>query len=407
MEYEVRRISDGELEPFSRSLAATFGFDYKPVFLEERRKIFEFDRNIATFDQKAIVGTAGIFTFTMVVPGGARLGCGGVTMVTVRPSHRRQGVLTAMMRRLLDNIRERGEPLAALWASEASIDGRFGYGIAIQSMELKLPREWSQLKFGVPARGRVRLVETAEARERMPAFWEAAGRDQPGWMSRTAQWWETRIFLDPQDWRDGMTANSYALYEEDGELQGMARYRVKQEWKDGLPCGRLVVQELAAPSAAAYSGLWRFLAGVDLMGTIEWENASTDEALYWMLADSRRLRRTPGDAIWVRLVDIEAALGGRRYMGEGRVVFEVSDPFLAWCAGRYELEAGPEGAICRRTTATADIALGAEELGAIYLGGASLATLARAGRAEGEAKALARADALFGWGRVPHCAEHF
>jgi predicted acetyltransferase len=408
VEYEIRNITEDELEPYSQQLARTFGHDYNPEGLEFRKKTFEFDRNIAVFDKATIAGTAGIYTFSMTVPGGARLGCAGVTMVTVRSTHRRQGVLTAMMRKQLHDVRDRGEPLAALWASESSIYGRFGYGQAIQSMELKIEREWSALRFAPPSPGQVRLVDSEEASAKWPAAWERAGDTMPGWVSRTQTWWDMRVFRDPKDWREGWTANYYAQYEDpDGEVRGLARYRIKQNWDGGVPNGKLRVEEFAAETPEAYAGLWRFITSVDLIGTIECETASVDEPLYWMLADSRRLERRSFDSIWVRLVDVEQALGARRYSTDGRVVFRVNDPFLPWCDGTFELEGSPDGAICRATNASAEVTLSAADLATVYLGGARLEALSRAGRVSGDSAAIRRADTMLAWDRAPYCAEHF
>jgi predicted acetyltransferase len=408
LEYEIRNIAEDELEPYSQQMARTFGNDYNPESLEFRKQLFEFDRNLAVLDKGMIAATAGIYTFKMTVPGGGQLGCAGVTMVTVRSTHRRQGVLTAMMRKQLHDVRDRREPLAALWASEASIYGRFGYGTAIQSMELKIEREWSALRFGVPSPGQVRLVDAEEAKAKWPAAWERAGANMPGWVTRTPVWWDIRIFRDPKDWREGWTANYYAQYEDtSGEVRGVARYRIKQNWDGGIPNANLRVEEMAAETPEAYAGLWRFITSVDLVGTIELQNASVDEPLYWMLADSRRLERKSFDSIWVRLVDIEGALGGRRYSTEGRVVFRVNDSFLPWCDGTFELEGGGEGAICRATNATPEVTLSAADLATVYLGGARLEALSRAGRVEGDPAAIRRADVMFSWDRAPYCAEHF
>ena len=408
MEYEIRTVAEAELEPYSVQLSRTFGHDFNPEFLELRKQTFEFDRNIATFDGAMIVGTAGIYSFDMTVPGHEAIGCAGVTMVTVRSTHRRQGVLTAMMRKQLHDTHEHGDPVAALWASEASIYGRFGYGLATQATELKLAREWSALRFAARAEGSVRLVETEEAKRTWPAFWSRLRLQTPGWVDRTETWWDVRVFRDPKDWRDGFTANFYAQYEDaDGEIRGVARYRMKQNWDGGVPNGKLQIEEFGAETREAYAELWRFITSVDLVGTIAYENASVDEPLYWMLADSRRLERKTSDAIWLRIVDVERALGARRYAIEDRIVFSVEDPFLPWCDGRFELEGSPDGAICRPSNQEPDVTLSAADLGAAYLGGARLETMRRAGRVEGDARKVQRADLLFASAVAPHCPEHF
>lgn len=408
MEYEIRTITEAELEPYSIQLSRTFGNDFKPEFLELRKQMFEFDRNIATFDGSLIVGTAGIYSFSMTVPGGEALGCAGVTMVTVRSTHRRQGVLTSMMRKQLFDTRDHGDPIAALWASEASIYGRFGYGLATQASELKIVREWSALKFGGRGTGSVRLVDTDEAQAKWPLFWSRVRMQTPGWVDRSQTWWANRIFHDAKEWRDGFTANYYAQYEDaDGEIRGIVRYRMKQNWDGGVPRGKLAIEEIAAETREAYAELWRYVCSVDLVETIQYENASVDEPLYWMLADSRRLERKSSDAIWLRIVDMERALGGRRYATEDRLVFSVEDPFLPWCDGRFELEGGPDGAICRPTNQEPDVTLSAADLGAAYLGGARFETMRRAGRVEGDPRKVQRADLMFTSAVAPHCPEHF
>jgi predicted acetyltransferase len=142
---------------------------------------------------------------------------------------------------------------------------------------------------------------------------------------------------------------------------------------------------------ATISGLWR----------------PVDEPLVHMLEDPRRFVRRTQDTLWVRIMDVPGALEGRRYRSEGRVVFELSDPFCDWNAGRYMLDASPGGATCERTTATADISLSAVELAAVFLGGTRLASLYRAGRVEGDDGAVRRADTLMGWDPAPWCPEVF
>ena len=196
-------------------------------------------------------------------------------------------------------------------------------------------------------------------------------------------------------------------YEEDDEPLGYARYRVRGDGSPGWPNGTLAVQELMALTENAYAALWSYLFGVDLIANIEAHHRRVDEPLFWMLADPRRLVRRQYDTLWVRLVDIPAALEARRYATEGRLVLDVRDPFCPWTEGRYELEGGPEGARCRRSDAEPDIALSAGDLGAIYLSGPRLTTLRQAGRVQGDWEALRRADAMFAWDPAPWCPEVF
>ena len=406
MSISIRTITDSDFEAFNATMARTFARDFNPENLHYRRELFEFDRNYGAFDGDECVGTSGIFTYQMAVPGGS-LPTAGVTMVTVKSTHRRQGVLSGMMRAQLDQVRERGEPLAALWASESVIYGRFGYGLAAEAADLSIERTRTALEHSVPTPGRVRMVEAAEAREQWPAIWEQVRLAQPGMCTRSGGWWNNRVFKDPKDWRDGFTANVYVNYEVDGEVRGYLRYRMKSHWADGVPKGTLRVEELMALTDDAYSALWQYAFSVDLMDKIEAPNRKPHEPLFYMLADPRRLMRETHDSLWVRIVDIEKALAGRKYTVEGRVVFGISDPFTPANGGRYLLEGGPAGARCSRTGEPAQIELDVADLGAAYLGGTALQTLARAGRVRGDADALRLADAMFSWQPMPWCPEVF
>jgi predicted acetyltransferase len=312
------------------------------------------------------------------------------------------------MRRQLEHVRERGESVATLWASESSIYGRFGYGVAIEMEITRIPRAYSGRRSDIaPVNGTCRLLSTDEAREILPALHESIRTRFPGELRRSQEWWEIRILKDLKDYRDGHSANQYLLYEGPGGAEGYVRYRTKSAFENWLPKGVLVVGDFFASTPAATAGLWDYLLGVDLIETIEHPVGGTPDPLLAMLADPRRTNRSRLDAIWLRVVDVESALSARAMGIEGRIVIEVEDSFLDGAGGRFELEGGPDGAVCRRTTASADVCLGIEALGALYLGGGSVDQLARVGRAEGDEKSLAKLQGMLGWWRAPHCQEHF
>lgn len=408
MEYEIRSIVDAELEEFRRCQGLAFGNEFNPEHLEAGRQIFEAERSLATFDHGQIVGTAGIFSYRMTVPGGVSLPTAGVTMVSVKPTHRRRGILSGMMRRQLSDVRARGEALAILWASESAIYGRFGYGVATQMEILRIPHEYRALRDdSVLAPGRVRLMAADEARVALPPAHEAMRLLTPGAVSRSEKWWEVRIFRDHPDYRGGFGSNNYLVYEEDGVVRGYLIYRRKGDFADWIPKGSVLVSECVVEHVRAYAALWRYVLGLDLVSTIEYDNASSDEPLLWMLEDPRRTERKRLDAIWLRIVDIEKALSGRHYGAEGTLVFEVRDSFLEGAGGRYELEASSGGGVCRRTDAAPALVMGPEELANLYLGGGSAGALWRAGRIRGDERAIALADRVFGWHIRPHCQEHF
>jgi predicted acetyltransferase len=402
---ELRPIGATDWEDYTRANAAAFGWEPNSEQLAEVEQIFEFDRTLAAIDGDEIVGTTSIYSFDLTVPGGV-LPTAGVTWVSVKPTHRRQGILRAIMQRQLNDVHERNEPLAALWASESVIYGRFGYGLAAQNVEFTIDRLRTSLARQAPSCGRLRLVTREQALEAWPAVYEEVRARQPGFYTRTKKWWAHQSMRGPDmERRAGVRFN--VQYEEEGRVLGYARYRIRGEGGTEGPSGTLTVWDLTAASENAYTALWQYLFGVDLIGTITAMNRPIDEPLYWMLADPRRLVRRPYDSLWVRLVDVPPALEGRRYGAAGRVVFDLRDPFCPWNEGRYELEAGVEGARCRRTDATPEITLGAADLAAVYLGGGRLTTLRLAGRVEGDWETLRRADAIFSWDPLPWCPEVF
>ena len=400
MEYELRPITAEEWPRFVATDAVAFGWTAHAEESGDVEQIFELDRSLATFDGGDIVSTTGIFSWDLTVPGGT-LPTAGVTWVSVMPTHRRQGLLTAMMRRQLSDVHDRGEALAALWASESVIYGRFGYGLAAEGSAIEIDRTRTTLARAPDVRGQCRMVSREDALRDWPAVYDRVRVQQPGFYTRSETWWKHHSL------RERERARLYVQYEEDGALLGYMRYRTRNENEHGYPNGTARVGELVAATGEAHTALWQYIFGVDLMGNITAGNRPVDEPLLWMLADPRRLVRRIYDSMWVRVVDVPPALEGRRYSTADRIVLDVRDDFCPWVEGRYELEAGAEGARCRPTNADADIVLRAADLGAAYLGGVRFRSLARAGRVEGDAGALARADAMFAWDPLPWCPEVF
>jgi predicted acetyltransferase len=186
-------------------------------------------------------------------------------------------------------------------------------------------------------------------------------------------------------------------------VEGYAVYKVAHDWPEGTPNTTLTVRDLVAANPGAYADLWRFVLDVDLVTYVEAWNRPSDEPLFHLLREPRRLRARMSDNLWVRLVDVPSALAARRYAAGGRLVFEIADPFCPWNEGGYALEVAADGgAVAEPTTEPAEIACTASDLGATYLGGTSFRELHRAGRVDERAEgALARADAMFGWDPAP------
>ena len=408
MSIDYRMIRDDELAAFDECQRIGMVGDPSTAELIERRRTFqEIDRSIAAFDEGQVVGTASAFTKRLTTPGG-EVAMGGLTMVSVRSTHRRKGILTEMMRRHFEDCMACKEPLSGLYAAEAPIYGRFGYGIATQQVDLKIDRDHSTLEHVPEIRGRLRMIESDQAREQWPAVWDAVRQVQPGMLDVSQAWW-SRMLFDPAERREGMTSLRHVSYEVDGEIQGFVMYRQQDRWEEHLPSGRLKVVKLIAATPEAYAALWQYLFGIDWMKTIECEQRAADEPLYHMLLDERRLRRTADDGVWLRILDVERALAARTYATEGRVTFEVHDAFLPDVGGTFVLEGGAGGASCMRAGGHEGgaVRLGVAELSAIYLGGTRLSTLARAGRVSGEAAAIGLADLMFTAGVPPWCPEGF
>ena len=361
----------------------------------------DIERVHAAWDGDRIVGGAGAFTYEMSVPGGA-LPTGGVTVVGVLPTHRRRGVLTALMREQLADCRARGEAAAYLWASEANIYPRFGYGLAALMGEMKLPRERTAFAEPFAPRGTVRLVDVEEAARTFPQLYEQEFAQRPGLFTRTAAWWEGRRLV-PSSWAP-QNLKRLALLELDGEPAGYAIYVVDQDWAHGSSAGKVVVVEAVAPTPEAARELWRWLLDFDWTSEFEAGLLPIDHPLFLLLAEPRRMRFEVGDGIWLRLIDVAAALSARSYAGDAQVVVELTDAFLPENAGRWRL--GPRGA--ERTTAAAELALDVTGLASVYLGGFSFADLVRASRAAELAPgAVERADTLFRTAAHPWCMEIF
>lgn len=406
---ELRPIDLAELPGYYRTLAETFGEDPRDDDRERFATIFEPERSLAAFDGDQVVATAGIHSLRITLPGGPGP-VAGVTLVGVLPTHRRRGLLTEMMRRQLTGLHERQqEPVAALWASEGAIYGRFGYGVAARQLALTGTKDRMRLRPGTPVgTGRVVLAGPERARPHEIAVYEQVSRVTVGFLERSERWWD-RVLYDGEHLRGGATARRHALHtEQDGTVTGFATYRMKEDWSPSHNDSEVRVGDVLASTPAAYAALWSFLASIDLHPKIRKDRAPLDDPLQHMLLDVRALRPDVYDSLWVRLADVGRALAARTYATPIDLVLDVSDDFCPWNAGRWRLSGEDAGARCERTTDPADLALPAADLGAVYLGGPTLASLAAAGRvAELTPGALLAASRAFAGDRQPWCPEIF
>ena len=359
------------------------------------------ERVHAAFDGDTIVGGAGGYLFNTTVPGGGQVPTVGVMAVGVLPTHRRRGALTKLMQRQLADAHERGEPLATLFASEGAIYSRFGYGLASLAANIDLPREHALLWDDEPL-GQARILDgEKEALELLPPIYDRVQAETVGMLSRTPDWWKVRRFYrNPR--RPGGEQVRVAI-ELDGGLEAYALYRLNFAARNMVSETTLEVWEAHGTSPRALAAIWRYLLGVDWFARLEASWLSLDHPLLLWLREPRRMNFMVMEGLWVRLVDVGAALSARS-LGAGSLVLDVRDEFCPWNTARWQVR---DGAVAR-TTAEADVVLEVAELGSVYLGGFTFDQLLRAGRVD-ELKpgGVQRADELFRTPRQPWCPELF
>jgi predicted acetyltransferase len=398
--------------PFERrnelrlGLAYAFGWD-EGLLGDEPDPHFdalhEADRTRCAFDGDQVVGTLAVFSLDMSIPGGS-MATAGTTAVTVRPTHRRRGLLRKMMASHFEDVLERGEPLAALWASESGIYRRFGYGSAAAMSVERVSRDDTAFIEAPPPAGRCRMIEADEAMRVLPPLFARFCSSRGGLMARTDDWWRHRVLRDASYDRYGGTPLRRVVYEVDGEPRGYLLYRSNTDGDER----QVRVVELAGIDGEAANALYGVACNVDFVDEIVLWNQPVESPLSLLLEDPRKLQREIRDALWVRLMDVPRALGGRTYAAEGCITFGLRDASLPQNEGRYVLDASTTDARCTRTeSADAEIELDVADLGAAYLGGVSFRALARAGRARGSDDALGRADALFASDPAPWNMELF
>ncbi|MFJ9118704.1 GNAT family N-acetyltransferase [Streptomyces sp. NPDC102394] len=405
---KIRPTTDEDLDVFVDTLHAAFGlFPETPA--EGGGGVWwsalEMDRGLLarTADGRA-VGTAASYSFELTLPGENVVPAPGVTAVGVLPSHRRQGVLSAMMRHQLTDLRERGDFLSVLLASEALIYRRFGYGPATYTQRLTVPRHRAALAqpraggaAGAPATGSVEVLRRAECGEILEEVYDRYRRSQPGALSRPHRWWALRAGQPPIAPKPRYIA---VHRDADGVPDGYASYSVDS--------GTLTVDETITADDAVFTALARFVLGHDLVTQVVFKHVPPGHPLRWQLADFRAGQESDHtDWLWVRLLDVPRALTARGWFTDGELVLDVDDPFLGE-RNRYLLSVRDGKADCAPTDRAPDLSLDIGDLGSVYLGGTAPSTLVRAGHVRAHRPgAAALADAFFAAERTPHCLHWF
>jgi predicted acetyltransferase len=394
---DLRPIRQDELGDFIATTMSAFHRELSDEDREHYASAAEVDRYLAWFDGGRIVATSGAFTREVTVPGAVVRSC-AVTAVGVRPTHRRRGLLTGLMRAQLDDLRERGDPIAILWSSEGAIYGRFGYGVAARAGRLVAHRPRARLARPAPGDPPLAAGPAAAFVEAMSAIYDRVRPGRPGMLDRRGTWWDYRLY-DPERSRQGAQPLQAVVADD-----GYALYAAKPGLEEGAQVGEVLVSEVVAATPEARARIWAFLLDQDLTLKIDWPLAPSDEPLWLELTDPAAARMRLFDSLWVRIVDVPAALTARTYAIDPDVVIEVADSFCGWNAGRYRLAGGA----CEPTDAGPDLELDITDLGAAYLGGTTLAALAAAGRVrELSPGAVVRASRAFRGDVDPWCPETF
>ncbi|WP_437279277.1 GNAT family N-acetyltransferase [Sorangium sp. So ce375] len=406
MNIELRQLGPEQQGEFVAPILTAFGAAVNLERLEAMKRIKELTSRLGAYDGESLVGAAGTFSFTMTTPGGA-IPAAGLTGVGVIPTHRRRGILTRLIRRHLEEARAAGQPISSLWATEGSIYGRFGYGIASQSCSISIERDRTEFRGEASAEGRARLLGEAEALEAFAPVWERARPLVPGMLARSEPWWQGRRLSDNDFIRQGGGPLQRVVIEVDGRAEAYALYCVHHRFDTStIPVGSVRVIEAIGATPLGTRLVWRYLFDIDLAQRIEASLLPPDHPLGMLLVEPRRLRLTASDGLWVRIVDVEAALAARAYGSGEALTLEIADRDCPWNAGRFRLHGGERRAT--RTTAAPDLRLDITALGSAYLGGVSFQCMADAGQIEAlSGGAVERADSLFRAARAPWCPEIF
>ncbi|MGW5266763.1 GNAT family N-acetyltransferase [Microbispora sp. NPDC004025] len=405
MSIAVRPIEEAEWPAFVAVAYEAFSSTYSLEIADRWREIMEIDRLVSAFDGDLAVGCAGALSFRMTVPGGP-IPVAGVTSVGVLPSHRRQGVLTALMTHQLHDLHDRGgEAVAALYASEAGIYGRFGYGRAADALSFRIPTRGSAFTRAAPADPalRLRVARPADELAVLRRVYDAVQPGRPGLYGRSEAYWRVEILPDTDHDRGGMGPLRCLIAEDASGPRGYALFRAKSGWNEhNVSDGEVRLLELQARDPAAYALAWRGVLDRDLCAVVHAERRPLDDPIMHLLAEPRQLNAIWIDDLWVRLVDVDRALAARAYAAPADLVVEVEDEVCPWNAGRWRLKAaGGEGS-CERSEAPADLTLPVSVLGAAYLGGRPLMAAADAGLVrEHRAGALRELSAAMAWDPAP------
>jgi predicted acetyltransferase len=408
----IRRSTPDDILPFFEAMSLQFSFDLpeedeeRDAWKQRNLETGGIERGMVAEDGDRIVGTLGSFDLDMTVPGGS-VPCAGTTWVSVAPSHRRRGVLRRLMEAHLSEAVEHGDVIAALWASDSAIYGRFGYGRAVESVSIDVNRPMVHFRPNGPASERVEMITKAQAGEILPPLYERIRRDIPGTFARSEPWWNYRHLRDTPERRNGRSALRIAVSSTpDGRVTGYVMFRVESKFDGGHSDDTVHVVELLGSTPGSWSALWTLVFGLDLATRAKGAFRPLDDPLFELLTGVRRVERTLTDTVWVRVLDVERALTSRTYGQPGGITLAIGDA-MGIANGTYRLEWDGHRIECGGASGPADLEIDVSDLGAAFLGRPAFSAAAMAGTIVGSHEAAALADRMFGHQRAPYCPEVF
>ena len=429
----LRRATKETLRTALSPLFTAFAESWTDQEWEDRGDAYDPVRVVTAWEGDEPVACAGAEGFRLTVPGG-EVAAGGLTLVGVKPTHRRRGILRALMRQQLDEYRARGEIVSVLWASEGAIYQRFGYGLATFSAGFEIDRSRTSFLRPSDPVGRMRIVGVDEASRLFPGIYEHVRTTVPGSLTRDETMWRLGLLFDAPYLAGDQGPKFLAVHETGGVPDGYVIYRVKAGWDGRGPKSEVTVREVAGATPEVEIDVWRWVLDLDLVAKVSGDKLPPVPPLLLALAEPRRLGVTLGDGLWLRLLDLPAALEARRYAASGILTLRVADDFCPWNRGTWRIEIGEPGpgpasaGASRPARVTfvgdlagdlagdgaaagpdeADIDLDVADLGAAYLGGVRFADLRAAGRIrEMRPGSVALADAMFLPDRTPGCSTMF
>ena len=424
MSFEIRPAKNNEDDSYMKVGSIAFRENPSGISQESDWRINNrnFQRTVCAFDGTKMVGVSYVFEHEIRIPGGS-VPSAGLAGVGVLPTHRRKGALNGIMRKIIDDAKDRGDVLATLWASEASIYGRYGFSIGAFHDSYTLHRAYSALNSDLDPKGYVDFIEISDSMDLLPEVHDKVFHIRNGVIRRDESLWDDWVKkFQNFEQKDKTFLVGYWV---DEKLEGYALYSLESrdlqnpgsepryiggllESSDPEEEHRMNILEMMSTNDEAYIALWKFLLGVDGVNSYRASKRPLDDPLIWLLEHPDRMRKSLTSMHWVRIVDVLSALKARKYSADDTLVIQIYDDFCPWNQLRVLLEVGSDGNNVSISTRSPDISLSTKEIASIFLGGVKLRTLAINGRVqENKTGAIDRLDLMFSTSQAPWCPEGF